>query len=205
MTPTYSPLLDALIDALRCLPGVGPRTAQRMAFYLLEKTHREPGKNLAHTLQKALEQIGQCQQCRTYTENKLCKICENPSRDHKQLCIVESPADVLAIEQTHSFKGYYHVLMGHLSPLDGIGPEDLELDKLLTRIKNQAIQEVILATNSTIEGEATAHYIITLLKPLAIKISRIANGVPMGGELEFVDGNTLVHAFKAREVVYTEK
>lgn len=201
MTPTFSPLLDALIDALRCLPGVGPRTAQRMAFYLLEQEHRIAGNRLSAVLADALAQIGRCDLCRTYTEHARCKICLNPSRDTTQLCVVGSPVDVLAIEQTHSYKGLYHVLMGHLSPLDGIGPEELDLASLINRVHHNSPEEVILATNATIEGEATAHYIASQLANTNIKVTRLAQGVPMGGELEFVDGNTLMHALKARETI----
>lgn len=193
----FSPLTDQLINALRCLPGVGPKTAQRMAFHLLERG-RESGKQLAQTLELALSKIGHCQQCRTFCETSLCGICTNPNRDSKSLCIVESPVDALAIEQTRSFRGYYFVLMGHLSPLDGIGPEELGIQFLLQNIEKNPIQEAIIATNPTVEGEATAHYLATLLKKQGIKITRLAHGVPVGGSLEFLDSSTLLRAMNGR-------
>ncbi len=198
---TFSPLLDKLIQSLRCLPGVGQRSAQRMAFYLLEENQRKRGLTLAETLSEALHAIKHCDLCQTYTEESRCKICASTSRDPHLLCVVESPADVMAIEQTHSYRGRYHVLMGHLSPLDGIGPEQLGVDKLFNRFKEETIEEVILATNPTVEGEATAHYIASQCKHLPVKITRLAHGVPMGGELEYIDGNTLMHALKARETL----
>lgn len=197
----FSPLLDELIDSFRCLPGVGPKSAQRMAFHLLER-HRDKGKKLSDTLAKAITHVGHCQFCRNFSETKLCRICSHPQRDQALLCVVESPSDVLAVEQTASYKGRYFVLMGHLSPLDGIGPEDLGLDRLQKIVSNgSGVEEVILATNPTVEGEATAHYISNMLRKLHTKASRIAHGVPLGGELEYVDGGTLIHAFEGREVI----
>jgi recombination protein RecR len=195
----FSPLVQELINALKCLPGVGAKSAQRMAFYLLER-NRHGGKNLAKSLAQAMENIGHCQQCRTFTEQTLCAICENPRRALvAQLCIVENPADVIAIEQTGDFQGKYFVLMGHLSPIDGIGPDDLGLDILAKQLASGNFNELILATNPTVEGEATAHYIAELATQYNVDISRIAHGVPVGGELEFVDGNTLSHALIGRK------
>ncbi len=190
-------LLRDLIDALKCLPGVGARTAQRMAFHILEND-RSAGERLAQTLSTAIEKIGHCQQCRTLTENTLCRICANPARDVSQLCIVESPADVLAIEQAAHYRGLYFVLLGKLSPLDGIGPEDLGLDQLEARLDKNTIEELILATNPSVEGEVTAHYISQLAAKRAITTTRIAHGVPIGGELDYVDSGTLSHAFEGR-------
>jgi recombination protein RecR len=193
----FSPLINRLIEDLRCLPGVGPKSAQRMAFHLLEH-NREAAKQLAHTLLEAVEKIGHCQSCRTLTESTLCTVCTNPKRDQGKLCIVETPADVNAIEQATDYQGLYFVLMGHLSPLDGIGPQEIGLDILEQRIKEGAIEEVILATNPTVEGEATAHYISEIVKASGIRSTRIAHGVPVGGELEYVDGGTISHAFSGR-------
>ncbi|MDR3492868.1 MAG: recombination mediator RecR [Gammaproteobacteria bacterium] len=195
-----SPLLEQLIDALRYLPGVGPKTAQRMAFQLLERG-RDNGKRLAHTLIQAMEHIGHCKNCRTFSESERCKLCASPNRDPNLLCIVESPVDMVAVEQMGSFRGLYFVLMGHLSPLDGVGPEDIGINELTILLKNGTIKEVILATNPTIEGEATAHYISELVKHYSIKATRIAHGVPLGGELEYIDSGTLAHAFAGRETV----
>lgn len=193
----FSPLLEQLIEALRCLPGVGPKSAQRMAFQLLERS-REKGKHLATTLHTAMQNIQHCSQCRTFSETDLCRLCQSPHRDPAFLCIVESPADIVAVEQMGSYRGLYFVLMGHLSPLDGIGPDDLGIKQLNALLANQVIKEVILATNPTVEGEATAHYISELIKPYAIKVTRIAHGVPLGGELEYIDSGTLAHAFAGR-------
>jgi recombination protein RecR len=195
----FSPLIQELIDALRSLPGVGQRSAQRMAFHLLERD-RIGGVALGHALLHTLEKVGQCQRCRNLSETPICTICQHPGREQQLLCIVESPADVLAIEQTGSYKGLYFVLMGHLSPLDGIGPQTLGLD-LLVKHCSQSVSEVILATNLTVEGEATAHYISHLLKNLPLKLSRIAHGVPTGGELEYIDSGTLSRALAARALV----
>lgn len=194
----YSPLLAELIDAFTCLPGVGNKSAQRMAFHLLER-NRQGALNLSQSLHNAMEHIGHCESCRTFTESPLCEICAHPVRSQSGLlCIVESPQDVLAIEQTASFQGTYFVLMGHLSPIDGIGPNDIGLDILERRLRDDSISEVILATNPTVEGEATAHYIAQLCAKYEVDASRIAHGVPVGGELEFIDGNTLTHAFSGR-------
>jgi recombination protein RecR len=185
---------------LCCLPGVGPKTAQRMAFHLLQRD-RQAARTLAETLIRATEQIGYCSQCRTLTEEPLCDICSDPSRDRSALCIVESPADVWIIEQTGAFKGLYFVLHGRLSPLDGIGPDELGLDQLERQLATGHIKELILATNSTVEGEATAFFIGELAKKHHVQASRIAHGVPMGGELEFIDSGTLLHAFNGRRAV----
>jgi len=195
----FSPLVQELINALKCLPGVGAKSAQRMAFHLLER-NRVGGAKLAAVLGNAMDNIGHCDQCRTFTEQSTCDICVNPKRDIvQQLCIVESPADVIAIEQTGDFQGKYFILMGHLSPIDGIGPDDLGLDVLEQHLSLNTYKEVILATNPTVEGEATAHYIAELAKKHDVNVSRIAHGVPVGGELEFVDGNTLSHALSGRK------
>jgi recombination protein RecR len=193
----FSPLINRLIEDLRCLPGVGPKSAQRMAFHLLEHD-REGAQHLADSLKEAIEKVGHCQQCRTLSETDICPLCANPTRDRSQLCIVESPADVRAIEQATHYQGRYFVLMGHLSPLDGIGPAEIGLDQLEDRLKEGNITEVILATNPTVEGEATAHYIGEMAKAHDITSTRIAHGVPIGGELEYVDGGTLSHAFTGR-------
>lgn len=197
---SFSPLIDQLITALRCLPGIGPKSAQRMAFHLLER-ERSAGLSLAKALETAIERVGHCESCRTLSETTLCSLCNNANRDASLLCIVETPTDVIAIEQTGSYRGYYFVLMGRLSPLDGIGPEELGIDKLIHRIATQPPQEIILATNPTVEGEATAHYLAELVKQRGINATRIAHGVPLGGELEFVDGNTLARAMAGRAVV----
>lgn len=192
-----SSLLNELVTAFKCLPGVGSKTAQRMAFYLLEQ-NRDGGLRLASTLHEAIQRIGHCQRCRTLTEHDLCKICSNPARDNTLLCVVETPSDVLAIEQATAYRGYYFVLMGKLSPIDGIGPEELGLDRLEQRLENEGIKEVILATNPTVEGEVTAHFISEMAEKYQIKTSRIAHGVPVGGELDYVDKGTLAHAFDGR-------
>ena len=194
---SFSPLVDRLLEALRVLPGVGPKSAQRMALYLLERD-REGGQRLAAVLAQALEEVGYCQRCRTLTEETLCGLCRSPRRDDSILCVVESPADMLAIEDAGGYQGQYFVLHGHLSPLDGIGPEDIGLDQLEARIDAEAVSEVILATNPTVEGEATAHYIAAQLADRDLRLSRLAYGVPMGGELEYVDGGTLSRAFNGR-------
>lgn len=195
----FSPLVQELIDSLKCLPGVGAKSAQRMAFHLLER-NRRGGSKLASALARAMTEIGHCQQCRNFTEEELCEICQSPKRQiATTLCIVESPGDVIAIEQTGEFNGRYFILMGHLSPIDGIGPDDLGLDKLATQFASGQFNEVILATNPTVEGEATAHFIAELAQQYQVNISRIAHGVPVGGELEYVDGNTLSHALSGRK------
>jgi recombination protein RecR len=200
MPVQFSPLINRLIEDLRCLPGVGPKSAQRMAFHLLEH-NREAARRLAGTLLEAAEKIGRCQSCRTLTEAELCAVCASPKRDKSKLCVVETPADVNAIEQATGYNGLYFVLMGHLSPLDGVGPKEIGIDLLEQRLKTGAIEEVILATNPTVEGEATAHYISEIVKSCGIKPTRIAHGVPVGGELEYVDGGTLSHAFSGRREI----
>lgn len=197
---SQSPLLLQLIEALRCLPGVGPKSAQRMAFHMLERD-RDGASKLSTVLQQAVEQIGHCSACRTLSETELCTLCANTSRDDSVLCIVETPVDALALEQATDFNGKYYVLMGHLSPLDGIGPAELGLDKLEARMKQGGIQEIILATNPTVEGETTAHYISQMAEEYAIQSSRLAHGIPLGGELEYIDGGTLAHAFSGRQKV----
>jgi len=195
----FSPLVQELIDSLKCLPGVGAKSAQRMAFHLLER-NRRGGSKLATTLATAMTEVGHCQSCRNFTEQALCEICQSPKRKiATSLCVVESPGDVIAIEQTGEFTGKYFVLMGHLSPIDGIGPDDLGLDILAKQFATGQYLEVILATNPTVEGEATAHFIAELAKQYQISLSRIAHGVPVGGELEYVDGNTLSHALSGRK------
>ena len=191
------PLFAQLMDALRCLPGVGPKSAQRMAFHLLERD-RDGGRHLAGILAQAMEDIGWCRRCRTLTEAELCNLCTNPKRDPASLCVVETPADVMAIEQATDYRGLYFVLGGRLSPLDGIGPREIGLDMLDLRLDEGEVKEVILATNPTVEGEATAHYINDMLSVRGVRTTRIAHGVPLGGELEFVDGGTLSHAFMGR-------
>lgn len=188
------------MQAFRCLPGVGPKSAQRMTLHLLER-NREGGTKLSESLAKALDAVGNCSKCRTLTEENLCRICSSASRNRKICCVVESPADVFAIEQSGTFRGIYFVLMGHLSPIDGIGPEQLGINLLIQKVRNEDIEEVIIACSSTVEGDATAYYIAEQLKIFDVIISRIAHGVPVGGELEFVDGGTLSHAFSGRKVM----
>ena len=190
-------LLDELIDALRCLPGVGAKSAQRMAFHILERD-RKGAKNLAEKIGLALDKIGHCQKCRNFSEHDICHICNSTKRDPHLLCIVESPADMMAVEQAADYQGLYFVLMGKLSPLGGIGPEDIGLDLLANRFANDSISEVIIATNPTVEGEATAHFISSLAQKQQIPVTRIAHGVPLGGELEYVDRGTLSRAFAGR-------
>ena len=196
----YGKTIDQLIDALRILPGVGVKSAQRMALQLLEK-NREGAFKLAEAVNEAATKVGKCQQCRTLTEHDLCNICSNPSRSDTQLCVVESPADLFAIEQAGGYRGKYFVLLGHLSPIDGIGPEQLGIDKLIERLQSKQVNELILATNLTVEGEATAHFIADKAKSLGVEVSRIAYGVPMGGELEYVDGGTLNLALQSRKTL----
>lgn len=200
----FSPLTKQLIDALQCLPGIGPKSAQRMAFHLLEATHKTQGELLAQSLQNALTHVAHCQSCRIYTEHPICDLCNNTRRDGTLLCVVESPADVVALEQTQTYSGKYFVLQGHLSPLDGIGPQEIGIPILLEKLKKDGVRELILATNPTMEGKATAHYIATHAAKLNISCSRIAQGVPIGGELEYLDGNTLAHALRMRESLITE-
>lgn len=192
-----SSLLKELVDALRCLPGIGSRTAQRMAFHLLENDRRS-GERLADVMGRAMRDIKRCSRCRTLTEHDTCRICANPARQPQLLCVVEHPSDVVAIEQATGYRGYYFVLGGRLSPLDGIGPEDIGLDMLEARLDEGEVKELILATNPTVEGEVTAHYISELASKRGIPASRIAHGVPMGSELEYVDSGTLSHAFEGR-------
>ena len=196
----FSPLLVQLIDALRCMPGVGRKSAQRIAFHLLERD-RDSAANLAKALEQAVKGIGHCDRCRMLSEHKLCSICSASGRDGTQLCVVESPADVMAIEDATGFRGLYFVLMGHLSPLDGIGPQELGIDQLEKRLHSDAIEEMIIATNPTVEGDATAHFLAELAEQKGVRASRIAHGVPLGGELEYVDGGTLSHAFYGRRAV----
>jgi len=195
-----SNLLDQLIQAFCCLPGVGKKSAQRMAFSLLEK-NRAGGEVLGDILLKAMAEIKNCSSCRTITENDLCHLCKDPARQTDCLCIVESPTDILAIEQSGSFRGRYFVLMGHLSPIDGIGPKELGIDKLVELAKSMGVKEVIIATNPTAEGEATSYYISETLKALDLIVSRIAHGIPLGGELDYVDSHTISHAFLGRKAV----
>lgn len=195
-----SELIDELATALRCLPGVGPKSAQRMAFHVLERD-RDGGRRLAAALTEAVERIGHCRECRTLSESELCAICANDKRDRGVLCVVETPADLAAIEHGTDFRGLYFVLMGRLSPLDGIGPEELGLDRLARRLANGEIAEVILATDSTVEGEATAHYVSEMVHERGIRVTRIAQGIPLGGALEYVDSSTLAHAFTGRQEV----
>lgn len=194
----FSPLIDELIQALRCLPGVGPKSAQRMALHLLERD-REGASTLSQALQTAVEQVGHCQRCRTFCESELCAICRDQSRSSGLLCVVETPADLMAIEQAGIYRGTYFVLMGHLSPIDGIGPADIGMDLLAERFQEGDIEEVILATGTTVEGEATAHYVFDLAKSHGVAATRIAHGVPLGGELEYVDSNTIGLAFSGRK------
>ncbi|TNJ35081.1 recombination mediator RecR [Arenimonas terrae] len=192
-----SPLLEQLIESLRCLPGVGQKSAQRMAYHLLER-EREGGLRLAGALAEAIERIGHCESCRDFSETPLCAICASGSRDRGLLCAVESPADRLAIETATGYRGLYFVLQGRLSPLDGIGPRELGLDKLAERLAAGEVRELIIATNPTVEGEATAHYLAQLARQAQVRPSRLAHGVPLGGELEYVDRGTLAHAFGSR-------
>lgn len=188
------------MEALRCLPGVGPKSAQRMAFYLLERD-REGGRNLSRMLAESMEKIGNCNRCRTLSEAETCSICANKNRDDAMLCVVETPAELMVIEQAIDYRGRYFVLGGHLSPLDGIGPREIGLDKLEQRLGEGNVSELILATNTTVEGEATAHYISEMAHAGGVRTTRIAHGVPMGGELEYVDGGTISHAFAGRQEI----
>lgn len=193
----FSPLVEQLISALRCLPGVGPKSAQRMALHLLERD-RPGGARLADILERALTQVGQCAQCRTLTEEEICALCRSDRRTDDQLCVVETPADQIAMEQAGGFYGRYFILTGHLSPIDGIGPEALGLDLLRQRLESGHVKELILATNPTVEGEATAHYIAEMVRDLPVSVSRLAHGIPVGGELEYIDGGTLSRALAGR-------
>lgn len=193
-----SRLLGELIDALRCLPGVGAKSAQRAAFHLLER-ERQGGLRLAAALESAMRDVGNCTRCRNFSETPVCSLCASASRDKHVLCVVESPSDLAAIEQATGFRGHYFVLLGRLSPLDGMGPDELGLPLLVERLGEGEIEEMIIATNPTVEGEATAHYIGQLAKAAGIRATRLAHGVPLGGELEFVDRGTLAHAFGSRQ------
>ena len=195
-----APLLDQLIEALRVLPGVGQKTAQRMAYHVLER-ERDGGQKLAEVLAKAIERIGHCAQCRDFSETEICAVCANGSRERQQLCAVESPADRLAIETATGYRGVYFVLQGRLSPLDGIGPRELGLDQLEARLKQGEVNELIIATSATVEGEATAHYLAQMARGHKVRPSRLAQGLPLGGELEYVDRGTLSHAFGTRTEV----
>jgi recombination protein RecR len=192
-----SSLLEQLIEAFRVLPGVGQKTAQRMAYHMLER-EREGGRRLAQVLGEAVERIGHCDRCRDFSEHARCATCASESRDRQLLCVVESPADRLAIEQATGFRGLYFILQGRLSPLDGIGPSELGLDQLAARLGEGDVQELIIATNPTVEGEATAHYLAQLARQQGVRPSRLTHGVPLGGELEYVDRGTLSHAFGSR-------
>lgn len=192
-----SSLLEQLIEAFRVLPGVGQKTAQRMAYHVLER-EREGGRRLAQALGEAVERIGHCDRCRDFSEHVRCATCASESRDRQLLCVVESPADRLAIEQATGFRGLYFILQGRLSPLDGIGPAELGLDQLAARLGEGEVQELIIATNPTVEGEATAHYLAQLARQQGVRPSRLTHGVPLGGELEYVDRGTLSHAFGSR-------
>ena len=194
------PLLDQLVDSLRCLPGVGPKSAQRMAFHLLQR-NRDGGRRMAELLQLAMERISHCTVCRDFTEAQICRVCSDATREQEKLCIVESPSDLAALEKATDYRGLYFVLHGKLSPLDGIGPEMLGLGDLIDRFDAGTVTEIILATNSTVEGEATAHYVGELARSRKLSVMRIAHGVPLGGELEYVDGGTLSHAFAGRTPV----
>jgi len=196
----FEPVLDELMQALRCLPGVGQKTAQRMTFHLLERD-RQGAFKLAQSLAEAVDKVAHCETCQTLSSSKVCALCSNQQREQQLLCVVETPVDVMAIEAATSFKGLYFVLNGRLSPLDGLGPADIGLDKLAARIQQGIIKEIILATNPTVEGEATAHYISEMAKKHGIKATRIAHGVPFGGELEYIDSGTLSHAFSGRSEV----
>ena len=193
-----SPLLNELIQALRCLPGVGAKTAQRMAFHVLERD-RIGAKRLAQKLATAVERIGNCTRCRTFSEEPVCALCSNPARDPQLLCVVETPVDQLAIEQATGFRGHYFVLLGRLSPLDGLGPKELGLDLLAARLAEGQVRELIVATNPTVEGEATAHMLSQIARQAGVRATRLAHGVPLGAELEFIDRGTLAHAFGGRQ------
>ncbi|HVT32876.1 MAG TPA: recombination mediator RecR [Rhodanobacteraceae bacterium] len=195
---TTSPLLTDLVDALRCLPGVGAKSAQRMAFHLLERD-RAGAERLAEKLAAAAARVGNCARCRTFSEDAVCALCASPSRDATLLCVVETPIDQLAIEQATGYRGRYFVLLGRLSPLDGLGPDEIGLDRLAQRLSEGEVQELIVATNPTVEGEATAHMLAQIARAAGVRASRLAHGVPLGGELEYIDRGTLAHAFGGRQ------
>jgi recombination protein RecR len=194
------PALEQLIEALRCLPGVGPKSALRMAYHLMQRDRKGAGQ-LSYSLQHALDTIGHCQLCNNFSEQSVCALCNAEKRESSMLCVVEMPTDLMMLEQTQSYAGMYFVLMGRLSPIDGIGPKEIHLDKLIKRVQDGAVKEVILATNYTSEGEATAHYISEMVKARGIAVSRIARGLPMGGEIEYVDSGTLSTALIERKSV----
>ena len=193
-------ILEELVNALKCLPGVGPKSSLRMAYHLLQRD-RNGAQKLSENIANALEFLGHCKLCNNFSEEPTCGICRSAKRDAKTLCVIEMPTDLLMLEQTHSYKGMYFVLMGRLSPLDGVGPKDIHLGKLIQRLKDSDITEIILATNFTVEGNATAQYIRELLKDTKIKITRIARGLPMGGEIEYVDSGTLAQAVVERKTL----
>jgi recombination protein RecR len=194
--------LDTLVVALRTLPGVGPKAAQRMALHLLQHD-RDGALRLAQALERATQSIRNCERCNTFTEDVVCALCRSTKRDSTELCIVETPADLMMVEHSQAYSGLYFVLMGRLSPLDGIGPKEIHLDRLLKRASDGIVKEVILATNFTNEGEATAHYIGELLRSRGLTVSRLARGVPVGGELEYVDAGTLAQALRERRALET--
>jgi len=193
-------LLNELIDALRCLPGVGAKTAQRMAFHVLERD-RVGAKKLSERLAAAVERIGNCTRCRTFSEDAICSTCASPQRDASLLCVVETPVDQLAVEQATGYRGRYFVLLGRLSPLDGMGPKELGIDLLAARLAENEVRELIIATNPTVEGEATAHLLSQIARATGVRATRLAHGVPLGGELEFIDRGTLAHAFGGRLLI----
>ena len=194
-----SSLLEQLVEALRCMPGIGRKSAQRIAHQLLHR-NRDAARHLSSIMAEAMDRIGHCERCRTFTENTLCHLCASQNRDESMICVVENPADVDAIEET-SYRGRYFVLLGHLSPLDGIGPEDIGLNDFQKLLDNDELKEVILATNTTVEGEATAHFISEMVKARGKQVSRIAHGIPMGGELEYVNSMTIAHALDGRKTI----
>ena len=194
-----TPLLEQLVEALRVMPGIGRKSAQRIAHHLLQR-NRDGAKHLSNIMLEAMERIGHCERCRTYTENRLCDLCASSNRDDSMICVVENPSDVDAIEDTN-YRGRYFVLLGHLSPLDGIGPDDLGLNDFNKLLDNDDLKEVILATNTTVEGEATAHFISEMVKAKGKQVSRIAHGIPMGGELEYVNSMTIAHALDGRKTI----
>ncbi len=196
---TEQTLLEQLVEALRVMPGIGRKSAQRIAHHLLQR-NREGAKHLSKLLAEAMERIGHCERCRTFTENKLCHLCASERRDNSMICVVENPSDVDAIEEAN-YRGRYFVLLGHLSPLDGIGPDDLGLDEFKKLLDDEELKEVILATNTTVEGEATAHFISEMVKAKGKQVSRIAHGIPMGGELEYSNSLTIAHALDGRKVI----
>ncbi|MDP3560068.1 MAG: recombination mediator RecR [Legionellaceae bacterium] len=193
--------LQRLIDALRVLPGVGQKSAQRMAFYLLRASQRERGSRLATALSEAMQQIRHCDRCNNFTENPCCRLCERPERDKKLLCVVEMPADLCAVEQSQTYQGTYYVLMGRISPLDGLGPKDIRLEKLEHLVRTEAIQEIILALSPSVEGRATAYFIQQMLQAYPVRISQLAQGIPCSGELEFLDATTIGAALRNRSTV----